>query len=76
MSIISSTKLKIIKELKENPLHGYALAKKLGITISSIYTHLSELEQEGFVTYTVHKRRKTYELTEKGKKLLELLENQ
>lgn len=40
MLIIGSTKLKILKELSKNPLHGYTLSKKLGITISSIYEHL------------------------------------
>jgi len=73
MSIISKTKLAILEELSKQPLHGYALAKKLNITISSIYVHLFELEQYGFVTHTISERRKVYSLTEKGKMLLNLL---
>jgi len=73
MSIISKTKLAILKELSKQPLHGYALAKKLNITISSIYAHLSELENEGFVKHTTSERRKIYSLTDKGKALLHLL---
>ncbi|WP_457550625.1 PadR family transcriptional regulator [Archaeoglobus sp.] len=73
MSIISKTKLAILKELSKQPLHGYALAKKLNITIPSVYAHLSELEQHDFVTYTISERRKIYSLTEKGKMLLNLL---
>jgi len=75
MSIISKTKLAILQELSKQPLHGYALAKKLNITISSIYAHLSELEQYGFVTSKISERRKVYHLTEKGKVLLNLLKN-
>ena len=73
MSIISKTKLAILQELSKRPLHGYALAKKLNITISSVYAHLSELEQYGFVTHTISERRKVYSITEKGKTLLDLL---
>ncbi len=73
MSIVSKTKLRIMKELSKQPLHGYALAKKLNITISSIYTHLSELENQGFVVYVIRDRRKVYSLTDKGENFLELL---
>jgi len=73
MSIVGKTKLAILKELSKRPLHGYALSKKLNITISSVYTHLSELEQYGFVTHTISERRKIYSLTKKGKTLLNLL---
>jgi len=74
MTIISSAKMKILKELAKEPLHGYALSKRLGITISSIYEHLSELENEGLVHHKTEGRRKVYRLTEKGKKLVEILE--
>jgi DNA-binding PadR family transcriptional regulator len=74
MSIISKTKLSILQELSKEPLHGYALAKKLNITISSIYAHLSELEESGFVSHKFSQRRKIFFITEKGKKLLELLD--
>jgi len=33
VSIISKTKLAILQELSKQPLHGYAFAKKLHITI-------------------------------------------
>ena len=73
MTIVSKIKLKILKELAKNPAHGYALAKKLNITISSIYAHLSELEKAGLIACKISKRRKIYRLTKKGKKLLELV---
>lgn len=74
MPIVSKTKLTILKELSKQPLHGYALAKKLGVTISSIYTHLTELENDGFISHTTTDRRKVYSLTDKGKELLQLLD--
>ncbi|HID92830.1 MAG TPA: ArsR family transcriptional regulator [bacterium (Candidatus Stahlbacteria)] len=74
MSIVSKTKLKILKVLSKEPLHGYALSKKLGITISSVYAHLSELEVEGFIVHKIEENRKVYKLTEKGKKFLLLLD--
>ncbi|AKG91964.1 Transcriptional regulator PadR-like family [Geoglobus ahangari] len=73
MAIISKAKFEILKELSKSPQHGYALAKKLNITISSVYTHLSELEEGGFIEHEVSKRRKIYRLTEKGEQLLKLL---
>ncbi len=72
MSVIGKTKLRILRELSKHPVHGYYLSKKLNITISSIYAHLSELEDEGFVFSEVRERHKVYHLTEKGRKLLQL----
>ena len=73
MPVISKIKLKILRELEKEPLHGYALSKRLKVTVSSIYTHLNELEKEGFITASESDRRKVYYLTDRGKTLLELL---
>ncbi|WP_394295113.1 PadR family transcriptional regulator [Archaeoglobus veneficus] len=70
---MSKTELAVPKKLSRQPLHGYALAKKLNITISSIYAHLSELESQGFIMHRTSNRRKVYSLTDKGKALLQLL---
>jgi len=74
MAIISPAKMRILKELAKEPLHGYALSKRLGVTISSIYEHLSELEREGLIIFEVEGRRKVYRLTNKGEELLKLLD--
>ncbi len=76
MAIISPAKMRILKELAKEPLHGYALSKRLGVTISSIYEHLSELEKEGLVAYRVDGRKKVYNLTEKGQGLLKILDQE
>jgi DNA-binding PadR family transcriptional regulator len=73
MSVISQIKLRILKELEKEPLHGYALSKKLKVSVSSIYAHLYELEKDGFIASSKSDRRKIYRLTEKGKTLLELI---
>ncbi len=75
MALISETKLAILKELEKQPLHGYVLAKKLNITISSIYSHLNELESYNFVESFYVNRKRVYRLTDKGKLLLKLLTN-
>ncbi|WP_290597714.1 MULTISPECIES: PadR family transcriptional regulator [unclassified Archaeoglobus] len=73
MPVISKIKLRILKELEKEPLHGYALSKKLKVSVSSIYAHLYELEKNGFIASSESDRRKVYRLTEKGKALLELV---
>lgn len=75
MALISKTKLAILKELEKQPLHGYVLAKKLNITISSIYSHLNELKSYNFVESFYVNRKRVYRLTDKGKLLLKLLTN-
>ena len=75
MALISETKLAILKELEKQPLHGYVLAKKLNITISSIYSHLNELKSYNFVESFYVNRKRVYRLTDKGKLLLKLLTN-
>lgn len=71
------TKALILKLLKiEGPLHGYAIWKKLGlkVTVQAIYQHLAELESKGFIKGIQEDNRRKYKLTEKGYKLLEMIE--
>lgn len=49
MSLISETKLSILRELANGPSHGYALAEELGMSHGGIYTHLQELQEEGVI---------------------------
>lgn len=48
MALIPETKLQIIRQLNEEPMHGYALAKRLRISHGYIYT-LPELQEEGMI---------------------------
>ncbi len=69
----------ILYVLEKEPLHGYGIMKKLGEVLGVeyepssgvLYPTLHALEKEGLVTSKVVGRRKVYELTEAGRKLLE-----
>jgi len=50
------------------------ISKELGISLSTIYVHLAELVEAGFVEYEEKDRKKVYRLTEKGEMLLKALE--
>ena len=74
MGIIGQRKRRILKEIKKNPSHGYAISKNLKIPVSSIYEHLRDLREHGLVEFKKEKRRKVYRLTKKGKMLLKAVE--
>jgi DNA-binding PadR family transcriptional regulator len=78
-----STKLYILSVLSKGPLHGYGVLKEIKdksdgcctITPGTIYPVLRELESDGFIVsskaVTGGRIRITYELTERGKQVLE-----
>ena len=70
------TKAEILRIIDEHgEVHGYAIWRLMEgkITPQSVYQHLRELEEKGFVVAEYKNRRKVYRLTEKGKRVLELL---
>ncbi len=80
--VVDPLMLFIINEL---PSHGYSIAKEierrssgyLKLTASTVYSALRRLEAEGLVRSTWQcvaksQRRRSYQLTEKGKQLLQL----
>ena len=73
MSIISQPKKRILLELQDGPKHGYEIAKLANLPLGSIYDHLAELVEAGFVEYEEKNRKKVYRLTEKGEMLLKAL---
>lgn len=74
MGVLGSTKERILKEIDRSPLHGYTLASRLGISLSSTYEHLKDLREGGFVDLKQEGRRRIYLLTDKGRLLLKALE--
>ncbi|GGN24034.1 winged helix-turn-helix domain-containing protein [Halarchaeum nitratireducens] len=69
--LISDTKLRILRELREEPLHGYALAAELGLSHGYIYTHLGELEDAGMIEIADRQDgKKIYRLTQSGEYLV------
>lgn len=73
MGILGSTKERILREIGRGPVHGYELANRLGISLSSVYEHLRDLRESGLVEDEGRDRRRVYTLTEKGKHLLKAL---
>lgn len=77
MSLIGDTKRQILLRLREEPTHGYMLAKELEISSGYVYKHLEELQDAGMIE--IHedesegRQRTTYRLTENGKLLLKAL---
>lgn len=62
------TQLKILKLLKNNPLQASKINKKIGIGIPSTLKTLKSLIKKRFIS----KRDKTYFLTKKGKKIINM----
>ncbi|MHA1264731.1 MAG: threonine synthase [Candidatus Helarchaeota archaeon] len=71
-----STKLEILRILEINESYGYKIWQDLGAikSIQSIYQHLNELENKELVKWKLIKNKKIFEITTKGKKVLEALE--
>lgn len=76
--IIGRTKEHILTQFNQGPQYGYDIAKSLNIALSTVYGHLKDFQQEGLITTIsddIENRRKMYELTDKGCKLLDVLMN-
>lgn len=68
---LTDAKRRILSQLDEEPAHGYILAKELSVQGSTMYEHLEELEEAGYVESFEDGRRRVYELTQKGQLILE-----
>lgn len=75
MPLLSKTKMRILIEFSNGKLHGYELARKIGLPVTGIYYHLKELADEGLIVSAESGRRKVYSLTAKGKSLVSILTN-
>ncbi|GAA0725711.1 DNA-binding PadR family transcriptional regulator [Halorubrum trapanicum] len=77
MSLIGETKLRILRLLDDAPSHGYKIHKEIGVTTSTVYQHLNELEAAGMIEpHSVDgdtRTRTEYTLTDDGRQLLDLL---
>lgn len=65
--LIGETKLRILRHLRSESLHGYALAEKLGLSHGYVYTHLGELQEAGMIEVAEERDgKKIYQLTQNG----------
>lgn len=74
MELIGPTKKRILLELEKGRAHGYKLSSDLTLPLSTIYGHLRDLSELGLVESKTIDRQIIYTLTEKGKKLIKILE--
>jgi threonine synthase len=77
LGIRLATKERILRRIASKKTYGYALWKELGkeMTLGAVYQHLSDLESRGLVASSAEGKRRYLELTEKGRKVLDALEN-
>lgn len=77
MSLIGETKEEILRLLDDSPSHGYKMHKEVGVTTSTIYQHLDELEEAGMIRSDPvegdTRNRTEYHITDEGRQLLDLL---
>lgn len=71
--MVGKTKLKILQIIAHSPQYGYALSKKLGVSVSSIYDHLNDLEKMGLAKKENEEGKKFYSITANGELLLKAL---
>ena len=79
MPIINEKILEILRNLYDEPTHGYQLYYDIDdISKGHVYQHLQELQEaeliEVYEEETEGLQRKTYRVTEKGEMLLEALD--
>lgn len=70
------TKTMILKIIDvKGSIHGYEVWKNLSrkITVQAVYQHLEDLERKGLVASKIVGRRRMFYVTEKGKRLLEII---
>lgn len=63
---MTDAKRRILSRLADEPRHGYALAKEFSVQGSTMYEHLNELDEAGYVECEEVGRRNVYRVTEKG----------
>jgi len=71
-----STKEKILRIIAGKETYGYEIWKELGKTMTkaAIYQHLNDLRNKGLISVHVRNGRKYFAITQKGKKVLEAIE--
>jgi predicted transcriptional regulator len=74
MELIGPTKKKILMEITKEPCHGYKLALTLTLPLATVYGHLQDLKELGLVKSRTKDRQIIYELTEKGKLFIKVIQ--
>jgi threonine synthase len=77
LGIRLATKERILRRIASKKTYGYALWKGLGkeMTLGAVYQHLSDLESRGLIVSSAEGKRRYLEVTERGRKVLDALED-
>jgi threonine synthase len=70
-----TTKEKILRLVLGGETYGYEVWKSLGkgMTIGAVYQQIADLEKRGLVSSSLKGKRRYYEITERGRRVLEAL---
>ncbi|MBN2335366.1 threonine synthase [Candidatus Bathyarchaeota archaeon] len=70
-----ATKERILLLIAQQPTYGYAIWKSLGseMTLGAVYQHLTDLEGRGLISSKSSGKRKVLEVTERGRRVIEAL---
>lgn len=68
---LTAAKKRVLEALEEEPKHGYVLANEFSVRGSTMYEHLKQLEEHGYIEGEDDDRRRVYSLTRKGELILE-----
>lgn len=68
---LTKPKFRILRHLSNEPDHGYNISNELGRHGSTVYEHLHQLEDGGYIEGEKDGRRIIYSLTEKGELILQ-----
>lgn len=71
-----STKEKMLRIIASKETYGYEIWKMLGkmMTKAAVYQHLNELKDKGLISVQVRNGRKYFTITQKGRRVLEAIE--
>ncbi len=72
-----TTKERILRIINQGPTYGYAIWKNLKgeMTLAAVYQHLTDLEKRGLVSSKIEGKRKILEITSRGKRVLDSLDD-
>jgi len=72
-----ATKERILRSIAQQPTYGYAIWKSMGseMTLGAVYQHLNDLEGRGLISSKASGKRKVLEVTERGRRVLEALDD-
>ncbi len=70
-----ATKERILRLIAQQPTYGYAIWKSMGseMTLGAVYQHLTDLESRGLISSRTSGKRKVLEVTERGRRVIEAL---